>query len=80
MYPKLSSAIRSIIKQENFHFDLHDLEDQAIENILKYLKKQRNLGIEERKYLSNLILRTRSFTPIINHNNTGNILSALLPE
>ena len=68
MYPKLSSAIRSIIKQENQHFNVHDLEDQAIKSMLKYLKKQRNLGIEERNYLSNLVIRTRAFTPITKHN------------
>ena len=72
MYPKLSSAICSIIKQENKHFDVHNLEDQAIENMLKCLKKQRNLGIDEGNYLYHLVIRTRSFTPITKQNKGKN--------
>ena len=79
MYPKLSSAIRSIIKQENQHFELHNLEDQAIKKMLRFLKTQRNLGIEERNYLSNLVIRTRAFTPLTKHNKGKNLCVLLRP-
>ena len=74
MYPKLSSVIRSIIKQENQHFGLHNLEDHAIKKMLRFLKKQKNLGIEEGNYLSNLVIRARSFTPITKPNKGKNTM------
>eukprot|EP01084_Bolivina_argentea_P132096 233106_1 len=78
MYPKLSSAIKSIINYSNnqqnmqvneddekntIKIELYDLTDKSRDNVIEFLKEKRKLKIEERKYLYGLINRARSFNP-----------------
>ena len=73
MYPKLASAIRPIIREQNEDKDnvdddenkntlkigLYDIEEN-VEKVIEYLKTKRKLGVEERDYLKKLIKRAIS--------------------
>eukprot|EP01084_Bolivina_argentea_P311449 539092_1 len=61
MYPKLASALRSIINtQQKFNF--YDLTEYSAQQMINQLKTQRNVPIEERQYLNALVKRAERFT------------------
>eukprot|EP01084_Bolivina_argentea_P192249 330068_1 len=69
MWPKLSSAIESIV--HNVKMD-SVITDESIDIIINELKEKRHLPTEERQYLRKLIHRTRNFTQFTNNHNKGN--------
>eukprot|EP01084_Bolivina_argentea_P219446 372193_1 len=71
MWPKLSSAIKSIVDSLDgdnvFLFWDNVITNDSIDIVINKLKEKRHLQIEERKYLQKLIYRTKNFTPIVNN-------------
>eukprot|EP01084_Bolivina_argentea_P193897 332639_1 len=72
MWPKLANALKSIVNNDDKttkdKIDPHDLSNNAIDKIIQNLKSKRHLAIEERKYLKELIARSRLFIPVPNNN------------
>ena len=77
MYPKVASAIRTLINKQNQNdpkkndgetlIDQYDLSPKSESKLIESLKTKKKLAIEERTYLQGLIERARSFTPIQNN-------------
>eukprot|EP01084_Bolivina_argentea_P010038 18723_1 len=68
LYPKLGSAIQSIITHDEFKIKFYDLSNRWIDKIIDTLKTKRHLDIEERLYLRKLCQRAQEFIPITNDN------------
>eukprot|EP01084_Bolivina_argentea_P260536 440016_1 len=68
MYAKLGSAIRSIIDEDKASKQHIIQSTKNVDELMDILKNKRNLGIEERQYLRNLIKRAQHFVPITKNN------------
>ena len=62
MWPKLASSIRAIVNEAKNEIKSKDFsEEKNVEKIIDILKNKRNLVIEERTYLKQLIKRAKQW-------------------
>eukprot|EP01084_Bolivina_argentea_P273859 466616_1 len=76
MWPQLASVINAMIENEENKININDLSEKCVESVMKTLKEKRHLPIEERQYLTGLILRAKLFEIECNEYNInkGNLI------